>query len=102
MAIIEILEAVMIISFGASWPMNVIKSIRMKSTKGKSLLFLLLIEIGYIAGVTGKILGATSGEKPLNWVFIFYCLNLFMVSLDLVLYFINLSREKKNKETKTE
>lgn len=38
----EILEVIMIVSFGASWPLNVIKSYKARTTKGKSLAFLLL------------------------------------------------------------
>lgn len=86
----QILEAIMIISFGISWPMNIIKSYRTKSTKGKSLLFLLFIDFGYVCGVVGKIVG-----DNITWVFAFYVLNLVMVSWDLVLYFINYTREKK-------
>ena len=52
----QICEAIMIIAFGVSWPVNVYKSIRTKSTKGKSLLFLLLIEFGYVSGIVGKII----------------------------------------------
>ena len=44
----ELLEMVMIISFGASWPMNVIKSRKKRSTQGKSLTFL-VIEFGAIS-----------------------------------------------------
>lgn len=53
----QILEAIMIISFGIFWPMNIIKSYRTKSTRGKSLLFLLFIDFGYVCGVVGKIVG---------------------------------------------
>ena len=52
----SIFEATMLICFGAAWPMNIAKSLRMKSTKGKSLSFLLTIELGYVAGITHKIL----------------------------------------------
>ena len=52
----EILEVVMIVSFGASWPMNVMKSWKARTTKGKSLAFLCLILFGYAAGITGKFL----------------------------------------------
>ena len=52
----EILEIIMIVSFGASWPMNVIKSYKARTAKGKSLAFLLLIFFGYIAGITSKFL----------------------------------------------
>lgn len=88
----QFLEAGMIILFGVSWPLNVIKSITSKSTNGKSLLFLLLIELGYISGILGKII-----SNSITWVFVFYIFNFIMVSLDLILYFINRNKEKKYK-----
>lgn len=51
----EFLEILMIVSFGASWPMNVVKSYKTRTTKGKSLAFLCLIFFGYIAGITSKL-----------------------------------------------
>ena len=50
----EICETLMIISFGASWPLNVIKSYKARTAKGKSLGFLCLILLGSVAGITGK------------------------------------------------
>ena len=44
----------MIVSFGASWPLNVIKSYKVRTTKGKSLAFLCLIFFGYIASLISK------------------------------------------------
>ena len=46
--IAKVLEAIMLILFGISWPFNLMKSIKTRSTKGKSLLFLVLIEVGYM------------------------------------------------------
>ena len=87
----ELLEVVMIVSFGASWPMNVIKSYRSRTAKGKSLAFLLLIFFGYIAGITSKLINkgymAQIGTKW--YVLFFYVLNLIMVGADLILYFRN-------------
>ncbi len=51
----ELLEILMIVSFGASWPMNVVKSYKSRTAKGKSLAFLLLILAGYIAGIISKL-----------------------------------------------
>ena len=93
----EILEIIMIVSFGASWPMNVIKSYKARTAKGKSLAFLLLIFFGYIAGITSKFLNetymASIGEKW--YVLFFYFLNLLMVGADLILYFRNRNLDKK-------
>ncbi len=91
----EILEATMIIFFGISWPMNIIKSIRTKTTKGKSLVFLIFIFMGYIAGVASKIL---SGN--ITYVFVFYVLNLIMVGADIVLYYFNHKRDVIHKNNK--
>lgn len=99
----EILEIIMIVSFGASWPMNVMKSNKARTAKGKSLAFLLLIFFGYIAGIASKFLNeaymASFGEKW--YVLFFYFLNLFMVGTDLVLYFRNKKLDKQREgETK--
>lgn len=94
----EILEIIMIVSFGASWPMNVMKSYKARTAKGKSLAFLLLIFFGYIAGIASKFMNeaymASFSEKW--YVLFFYFLNLFMVSVDLALYFRNKKLDKIN------
>ena len=92
----ELLEILMIVSFDASWPLNVIKSYKARTTKGKSLAFLLLIFFGYIAGISSKLLNpsymATIGEKW--YVLFFYVLNFIMVGTDIILYFRNLKLDK--------
>ena len=97
----EFLEIVMIVSFGASWPLNVIKSYKSRTAKGKSFLFLCLIFFGYIAGIASKFLNeAYMSAFAQKWyVLFFYFLNLFMVGLDLVLYFRNLRLDRKREET---
>ena len=47
----EILEAVMVLSFGISWPASIIKSFRSRTAKGRSLFFLVMIWLGYMAGI---------------------------------------------------
>ncbi len=87
----EILEITMIVSFGASWPLNVMKSWRARTTKGKSLPFLCLIFFGYIAGICSKLVNdAYMANFASKWyVLFFYVLNLVMVGIDLVLYYRN-------------
>ena len=93
----EILEILMIVSFGASWPLNVLKSYRARTTKGKSLAFLLLILFGYVAGITSKLVNpeymANIGSKW--YVLFFYVLNFLMVATDLVLYVRNYKLDKQ-------
>ena len=96
----EILETLMIVSFGVSWPLNVIKSLRTRSAKGKSLSFLCLIFFGYIAGILSKLLNAEYMANIAGkwYVLFFYCLNFIMVGLDLALYFRNrkLDRQRES------
>ena len=97
----EILEITMVVSFGASWPFNVLKSYRARTTKGKSLVFLCLIFFGYIAGITSKLVNpAYMAAFAQKWyVLFFYVLNLFMVGLDLCLYARNRKLDRLNSKT---
>ena len=90
-----ICETIMIICFGLSWPNNVMKSIRSRTAKGKSLSFLLLIELGYTAGIIGKIISHTYILAT-----VFYFINFGMVLVDICLYFRNsrLDREREARE----
>ncbi len=94
----ELLEIIMLICFGFSWPLNVIKAYKARTTKGKSIAFLFLIFIGYIAGIASKFTNpaymAAFYEKW--YVLFFYFLNIFMVSLDIILYFRNLYIDKSS------
>ncbi len=93
----DILEVIMIVSFGASWPFNVIKSYKARTTKGKSLTFLCLIFFGYIAGVVMKAIKIDLASGTLTGIHAFiswlalavYILNLVMVGTDLLLYIRN-------------
>ena len=96
----EILEIIMVVSFGASWPLNVMKSWKARTTKGKSLPFLCLIFFGYIAGIASKLMNeAYMASFASKWyVLFFYVLNLIMVGTDLVLYYRNYLLDKKAAE----
>ena len=95
----EILEVIMVVSFGASWPLNVLKSYRARTTKGKSLWFLCLIFFGYIAGIASKLLNeAYMAEFASKWyTLFFYVLNLIMVGADLCLYARNYRLDMEEK-----
>jgi len=86
----QIYEMVMLVCFGLSWPISVYKSLTSHSTQGKSLVFMIAIIIGYISGITGKLVGG-----QINYVLVMYCFNLTVVSFDLMLYFANKHREKR-------
>jgi len=96
----ELLEIIMIVSFGASWPLNVIKSYKARTTKGKSLAFLCLIFFGYIAGIISKLVNDTyMADFASKWyVLFFYVLNFVMVGADLIVYARNKRLDKQSEK----
>ncbi len=90
MEIGHLFEAIMLVCFGFSWPLNVIKAYKAKSAKGTSLAFILLIITGYIAGITAKVI-----NHQFNYVLVVYFLNLAIVMSNLVVYFRNVALDKK-------
>ena len=99
---IDLLEVVMIVSFGISWPLDVWKSYKARTTKGKSLAFLLLIFFGYMAGIASKLVNDSYMTQIMQkwYVLFFYVLNFIMVGIDLLIYVRN-SRLDKLNEGKT-
>ncbi len=75
----DIFEAIMLVCFGCAWPLSIYKTWKHKNSSGKSLFFLIVIIIGYMAGVIFEILSG------LNKVIYLYLLNISMVTTDLVL-----------------
>ena len=86
-----ILETIMLICFGFSWPINLMKAYRARTAKGTSLTFLLLIELGYIAGIMAKII---SGN--INYVLAVYLLNFLLVALNLAVYARNVRLDRQS------
>lgn len=82
-------ELGMLVCFGISWPISVVKSYRMKTTKGKSLPFTIAIIIGYLMGITHKLLYSRDA------VLFVYIFNLCMVCTDFALYFVNRRYDKQ-------
>ena len=80
----SLLEITMLICFGAAWPISIYKSWTSRSSKGKSLLFLAVIVIGYAAGIGKCLLGGA------HWsVLALYVVNVCMVCADIALFFRN-------------
>ena len=80
----EILETLMLICFGMYWPMNVYRNYKARTARGMSLLFILLIISGYVAGIGAKILTGN-----FTYVLAVYVLNLLFVSINLLVYVRN-------------
>jgi len=84
-------EFLMLLCFGASWPFSIAKSIKSKSSKGKSLGFMLLIELGYMFGIVHKVFFHQ------NWVVWAYVALFIIVAVDICLYFRNLRYDRMQK-----
>ena len=93
----HLFEALMLVCFGFSWPLNVRKAYKARTAKGTSLAFILLIITGYIAGITAKII-----NNQFNYVLAVYFLNLAIVATNVIIYFRNVALDKKKlvKDTK--
>ena len=87
----NILESLMLICFGLSWPVSVVKNIKARTAKSMSLNFTLLIIAGYIAGIAAKIY-----THQYNYVLVVYVFNILMVSMNVIVYFINKQYDKKD------
>lgn len=86
----EVLEAVMLVCFGLSWPMNAWKSFKARTAAGTSWQFLALITLGYVAGIAAKFIAGN-----LNWVLIVYFLNLAALGVNWAVYACNLRIDKR-------
>jgi large-conductance mechanosensitive channel len=73
-------EAIMLLCFGISWPISIVKSLRTKVVTGKSPLFMVIVGFGYVSGVLHKIV------YSFDWVIVLYIINFLMISIDLFLY----------------
>jgi len=80
---VSIFEIAMLVCFGAAWPVSIYKSIRTRAVAGKSLPFLVIVFVGYIAGVLNKLL------IHYDLVIFLYMLNAVMVGIDIALYLRN-------------
>ena len=96
----EILEIIMVVSFGISWPANVMKASRSRTAKGISPMFLSLIFFGYIAGIASKFTNeAYMAAFASKWyVLVFYILNLIMVGINICLYIRNVKLDKQSEK----
>ena len=88
-------EMLMVVCFGLSWPLNISKAWKARSTKGISLLFYFFIWIGYVFGLASKAIKLHNGVITPGYVWFFYVLNTVMVSIGILIYFRNRSLEAK-------
>ena len=87
----SIFEIGMLVCFGLAWPFSILRSIRSKSTGGKSVGFLIVLLAGYAFGIANKVF------YHYDNVIILYILNFIMVFTDTMLWFRNKRRETASK-----
>jgi len=80
---LSLFEALMLLCFGASWPFSIYKSWKTRQVGSKSLVFLVLVLVGYAAGMVHKLLYSQ------DIVLVLYALNFLMVLVDTLLYLRN-------------
>lgn len=93
-------DALMMICFGAAWPVAIFKTVRTKRVVGKSLLFLFFVLIGYLSGIAYKFLQASAPGASLSWVVLLYSLNASMVTIEIFLWFHYRDRPARSGQAK--
>jgi len=86
----SIFEVTMLICFGSAWPASIYKSISSKTAKGKSIAFLIIVFVGYMAGILHKVF------YNLDWVVTLYAVNGLMVLIDISITLRNRELDKKS------
>ncbi len=91
----HLFEAGMLVCFGFSWPINVVKAYKAGTAKSTSLAFIFLIITGYVLGISAKII-----NHQFNYVLAVYILNLVIVFSNVLVYSRNVSLDKKREAEK--
>ena len=87
-----VLEAIMLVCFGLSWPINAMKAWKAKTAAGTSWMFLGLITLGYVAGIAAKFVGGM-----VNWVLAVYFINLAALVANWIIYLRNRTLDEQRK-----
>jgi len=87
-----IFEIAMLLCFASAWPFSIYRSYKSRTTKGKSLVFMIVLVIGYLFGIANKFY-----VDDINYVLIFYILDICLVMTDVMLWIRNYRIDKKEK-----
>ncbi len=91
-----VLEAIMLVCFGLSWPINAVKAWKSGTAVGTSWMFLALITLGYVAGIVAKFVG-----DNINWVLAVYFINLAALAANWIIYARNRSLDLRRKRARS-
>ena len=98
MDIVQLCEIGMLVAFGCSWPFNILKSWRSRTAKGKSVIFEFIVVFGYLIGLLGKLI-TFYRTGVWAWSIWFYFADIAMVTVDIVLYFRNVSLDRQSPQS---
>jgi len=93
----DFLEAIMMVCFGLSWPMNVHRNWVSRSAKGMSLGFYIMICIGYLCGICARVT-----TNRVSYVLVVYVINLLMVGSNIPIFFRNRGLDRTLEGNRTE
>ena len=85
----NVLEAIMLVCFGLSCPINALKAWRAGTAASTSWMFLALITFGYVAGIAAKFAG-----NDVNWVLAVYIINLLALGANWLVFARNKARDR--------
>lgn len=100
----DLLEALMILCFGLSWPISIYRSYVSGTAKGKSIFFEVFLWVGYVFGIARKLMQYfVAAGAGLDFLFylglVFYFLNIIEISIDMALYFRNSKLDREREST---
>ena len=78
----ELLELLMLLAFGCSWPFAIWRTCKAKRVDGKSLHFMMIVIFGYVCGIAAHLVEGTK-----LWLCAVYLVDICLVATDLSLYF---------------
>ena len=90
----DFLEIGMLLCFAASWPFNIHRSWVSRTAVGRSIMFEVIIEMGYAFGIISHLV-----EGEVNFVLAFYVLDMCLVATDMMLYFRNRKLDEERRKT---
>jgi len=91
----DFFEGIMLVCFGAAWPVSIYKSYTSRTNQGKSVYFLLVILLGYVSGIIFQILS----DAQAHLVIALFGLNTLMILIDIGLYIRNKRLTRTNQQT---
>ncbi|MBO6084625.1 MAG: hypothetical protein J6W72_03820 [Candidatus Methanomethylophilaceae archaeon] len=81
----------MLVCFAAAWPLSIYKQWKLRTSKGKSILFSYVVMLGYVFGIANKIV-----NDHINYVLAFYIFDLVLVLVDTAIYYRNQLYESRS------